>query len=92
MNVSLTPELEEMIRLKVESGLYVSASEVVREALRTMQENDKLTRIRHSLAESRAQYERGEYFELTDEFWSEIDRDADEANRRGDPISEDVMP
>ena len=31
MNISLTPQLEEMIRQKVESGLYNSASEVVRE-------------------------------------------------------------
>jgi antitoxin ParD1/3/4 len=34
MNVSLTPQLEEVIRRKVESGMYGSASEVVREALR----------------------------------------------------------
>ncbi len=34
MNISLTPELEEYINNKVKSGLYSSASEVVREALR----------------------------------------------------------
>jgi antitoxin ParD1/3/4 len=92
MNVSLTPELEEMIRIKVESGLYMSASEVVREALRKMQDNDKLSRIRHSLAESRAQYERGEYFELTDDLWNEIEREAKEAEKRGDSINVDVKP
>ncbi len=42
MNVSLTPELEHMIHKKVESGLYLSASEVVREALRLLDERDKL--------------------------------------------------
>ena len=31
MNVSLTPELEERVRHKVESGRYLSASEVMRE-------------------------------------------------------------
>jgi uncharacterized protein len=36
MNVSLTPELEQYIRRKVESGLYGNASEVVREALRLL--------------------------------------------------------
>lgn len=36
MNVSLTPELEKMIREKVSSGLYNSSSEVVREALRLL--------------------------------------------------------
>jgi len=33
MNVSLTPELEHLVNQKVESGMYNSASEVVREAL-----------------------------------------------------------
>lgn len=36
MNVSLTPELERFVRAKVDSGLYNSASEVVREALRLL--------------------------------------------------------
>ncbi|HEV7138868.1 MAG TPA: type II toxin-antitoxin system ParD family antitoxin [Steroidobacteraceae bacterium] len=36
MNVSLTPELEQYIRGKVDSGLYSNASEVVREALRLL--------------------------------------------------------
>jgi antitoxin ParD1/3/4 len=36
MNVSLTPELEELINQKVSSGLYHSASEVIREALRLL--------------------------------------------------------
>lgn len=46
MNVSLTPELEEMVKQKVETGLYTSASEVVREALRLLQEQDLLKQIR----------------------------------------------
>ena len=42
MNISLTPQLEEMIRQKVDSGLYNSASEVVRDALRLMDEKDRM--------------------------------------------------
>ena len=42
MNVNLTPQLEEMVRHKVDSGLYTSASEVVREALRLMEERDRV--------------------------------------------------
>jgi antitoxin ParD1/3/4 len=41
-NVNLTPQLEELVRSKVASGLYASASEVVREALRLMDEQDRL--------------------------------------------------
>lgn len=38
MHVSLTPELEQLVKEKVETGMYNSSSEVVREALRTWQE------------------------------------------------------
>jgi antitoxin ParD1/3/4 len=41
MNVSLTPELDKFVAGKVESGLYTSASEVVREALRLLDEHDR---------------------------------------------------
>jgi len=46
MNVSLTPELEELVRAKVSSGRYLSASEVVREALRLLEDKDKIRQIR----------------------------------------------
>lgn len=42
ITVNLTPFLEEMVRQKVKSGLYTSASEVVREALRLMEVQDSL--------------------------------------------------
>ena len=42
MNINLTPQLEELVRAKVSSGLYNSASEVVREALRLMEREDRL--------------------------------------------------
>jgi len=59
MHISLTPKLEELVRQKVESGLYNNASEVVREALRLMQEHDeirrlKLERLRDELAKGEA--------------------------------------
>lgn len=38
MNVSVTPELYELVQRKVQSGLYGNASEVVRDALRRMDE------------------------------------------------------
>jgi antitoxin ParD1/3/4 len=41
MNVSLTPELDRFVAAKVESGRYNSASEVVREALRLLEEYDR---------------------------------------------------
>lgn len=56
MNINLTPQLEEMVRQKVKSGLYTSASEVMREALRLMEEKDqvraaKLDQLRNDIQE-----------------------------------------
>ena len=54
MNVNLTPQLEEMVRQKVSSGRCTSASEVIREALRLLEEQDrlraaKLDQLRHDI-------------------------------------------
>ena len=57
MNVNLTPQLEDLVRAKVSSGLYTSASEVVREALRLMQEQDRLREAK--LEELRRDVRRG---------------------------------
>jgi antitoxin ParD1/3/4 len=48
VNVSLTPELERLVNLKIESGLYQTASEVVREALRLLQQRDESVRFLRS--------------------------------------------
>jgi antitoxin ParD1/3/4 len=57
MNVSLTPELERLVTEKVESGMYTSASEVIREALRLLKERDELRQTR--LAELRREIQVG---------------------------------
>ncbi len=41
MNVSLTPRLVDYVRQKVDAGLYGSSSEVIRAALRLMEERDR---------------------------------------------------
>lgn len=65
MNVNLTPELERLIHEKVQSGLYNNQSEVVREALRLLVEQDRLRRehtekLSSALVEGLAQADRGE--------------------------------
>jgi antitoxin ParD1/3/4 len=42
MNISLTPELEQFVAQKLESGLYQTASEVIRDGLRLLRERDDL--------------------------------------------------
>ena len=56
MNVSLTPELESFVNSKVESGRYTSASEVIREALRLLEEHERIRNER--LAEFQAELDR----------------------------------
>ncbi|HEY2117994.1 MAG TPA: type II toxin-antitoxin system ParD family antitoxin [Candidatus Acidoferrum sp.] len=46
MNISLTSHLEEMIREKIASGSYSSASEVVREALRLLEQEDQIRALK----------------------------------------------
>lgn len=65
MNVSLTPELERLIHDRVDSGRYHSASEVVREALRLLEERDELRQrrladVRNQVAAGLASLDRGE--------------------------------
>jgi antitoxin ParD1/3/4 len=65
MNVSLTPELEQLVAGKVNSGRYTSASEVVREALRLLEEHDRsrasqITAFNKELAHRLASLDRGE--------------------------------
>lgn len=66
MNVSLTPELEKLVQAKVDSGLYNSASEVIRESLRLLHERDKvreirLEELRKAIQKGVDQLERGDY-------------------------------
>ena len=65
MNVNLTPELEKLVQDKVASGLYNNQSEVVREALRLLAEQERLRSqhldgLREALAEGLQQADRGE--------------------------------
>lgn len=46
MNVSLTPQLEKLIQEKVDSGMYHSASEVIRDALRLLDERDRINQAK----------------------------------------------
>lgn len=65
MNVSLTSELEAFVASKVRSGRYHSASEVIREALRLLEEREQLRALRiralrDKIGEGLEQLDRGE--------------------------------
>lgn len=76
MNVSLTPELEELVHEKVKTGMYQTASEVVREALRLLKErDDELEALRRDIKEGLDSYERGEYEEYDEHTTKDLAED-----------------
>jgi antitoxin ParD1/3/4 len=87
MNVSLTPELEQLVHLKVQTGRYTSASEVVREALRLMEERDQVQalhkdEIRKKIAAGVASLRAGKSVD-GDAFMAALDAELAELERRG---------
>jgi antitoxin ParD1/3/4 len=65
MNVTLTPDLEQIVNQRLASGLYKSAGEVIHEALRLLHEQDRLLEnrleeLRREIAIGLAQLRNGE--------------------------------
>ena len=69
MNISTTPELEKFVQQEVKTGLYQSASEVIRAALRRLKEDKEhkprflvssKAELEDKLLEGIAQLDRGE--------------------------------
>jgi antitoxin ParD1/3/4 len=68
MNVSLTPELEKFVAQKTKSGLYNSASEVIRQALRVLitfedQKTAQIARLNRDIEEGLLDLEHGRIVE-----------------------------
>jgi antitoxin ParD1/3/4 len=92
MNVHLTPELEQMIQSKVKTGRYNSASEVMREALRLMDERDQLKamqkeELRKKIAAGLKSLEDGKSVE-GEEFFAKMEAELDEEIRAEDAKAE----
>lgn len=79
MNIGLSKELEQLINDKVKSGRYLSASEVVGEALRLLDERDRVQEARRAelKAKIREGIEASERGEMVDgeQFFAELEED-----------------
>jgi antitoxin ParD1/3/4 len=78
LTVTLTPEYQKYVRAKLRSGLYASASAVLREALRLIRGRDRLLearlgRMRREIAHGYAQAKRGQLVD-GDKVFEEIRR------------------
>jgi antitoxin ParD1/3/4 len=76
VNISLTPELGAFLQSRVKSGRYQTTSEVVREALRLLQQQESereagLKQLKAKLQRGAAQAERGELLDA-DEVFEEL--------------------
>lgn len=90
------PSVEERIRRRVDSGKYTNAVQVVAEALDAMdlverrraEHDEKVEQLRALIAEADAEFDRGEFYEGTPEFWDELLKEALEAG----PINVEDLP
>ena len=84
MNVQLTPEQEKLVLTKVKTGRYSSASEVMSEALRQMEDREQIKEeVRKKIAAGVASAKAGR---LTDgeEFFAQMEAELDEEIRLED--------
>jgi antitoxin ParD1/3/4 len=87
MNVSLTSALERFVQERIKTGRYNSASEVVRDALRLLQDHEQVRKmrieeLRKEIAIGVEQADRGELID-GEKVFDEI-RKMSEAKRRQD--------
>ncbi len=90
MHISLTPELESIIQAKVKSGYYSNASEVVRDAIRRLHEQDNLSgQLKMALQVGMQSIQQGNTvsYDMT-----AIRRQANLDAQQGKPINPDVTP
>ncbi len=72
MNVSISASLEEFVQKQIKSGMYNSASEVVRAGLRLLMERE--VDLNRKIAIGLKQIENGEYKEMDDKFWEDLEK------------------
>ncbi len=92
MNVDLTPELEQLVQSKVQTGRYNSASEVMREALRMLEERDLAkAEIRKKIAAGVASARAGRLTD-GDEFFDQMEAELEEEIRAEKAKAEQELP
>jgi antitoxin ParD1/3/4 len=81
MNVSLTAELEQLVAEKVKTGMYQTASEVVREGLRLLRERD-MAQLRGDIRAGFEAINRGEYEDYDERTTKSLAKDIKKRGRQ----------
>lgn len=93
MHVNLSPEMETYIKTKVASGFYGNATEVIRDAIRRMQEaEEQLAAWKAAIAKGEAQLDKGEGIPFTPELMRTITQLAISSMGSTESINPDVTP
>ena len=92
MDVTLSPQLEALIRSKVDSGRYSDANAVIREALELLDAHDGTARLRAAVAIGFEQLERGEEIPYTPESRATILHEVRNMAANGQKPKADVCP
>lgn len=92
MVVTLSLQLQELVRRKIETGPYRSADEVVADALRLLDERDRRDALEAEMKKGFDQLDRGEGVIWTPEVMDRLKREALENSRLGKPIKDAVKP
>jgi antitoxin ParD1/3/4 len=83
MNVSLTTELEQLVAEKVKTGMYHTASEVVREGLRLLKaRDDRMTQLRRDIRAGFEAIDHGEYEDYDDRTTKSLAKDIKKRGRQ----------
>jgi len=88
MTVKLPADVEEELRSRVASGRFENEADVIRAALRTLDEAERADWLAQTLAEG----EEGEPVELTPELFARLRREAEENALNGVPVDDAVRP
>ena len=91
MHINLSPEMEKYLQSKVSTGYYSNASEVVRDAIRRMRDEDeRLAALRAAVAVGDEQLDRGEGVSYTPARLEQITQKALANARKAKKVSSDV--
>jgi len=88
MTVKLPADVEEELRSRVASGRFENEADVIRAALRRLDEAERADWLEQTLAEG----EEGERVELTPELFVRLRREAEENAINGVPVDDAVRP
>ncbi|MGR3318587.1 MAG: type II toxin-antitoxin system ParD family antitoxin [Candidatus Anammoxibacter sp.] len=95
MHLNLGDPYEKFIQREIKAGLYSNATELIRDALRRMQEKKESRRIEHIhalIAEGESQIKQGLGIPYKDDFMDNAMKRAIDNHKTGKPVKDEIKP